>query len=504
MVSSCTKDVVPTLSTSDVTEIESTSARSGGIITLDGGAEVTERGVCWSLTQQPTILNSKSSDGTDVGQFVSLMTELKEGSTYYLRAFATNEVGTAYGNEVTFSTLGQAPSCITKPATIITPTSATLHATVNANFVSTVVIFEYGTTTNYGQTVTASQSPIIGNEITSVSAVISGLNSNTTYYYRVKAENTLGTSYGDNLSFTTCIKLTSPGEGYHIASQQQIVWNWSSVPGAIGYKWSLTNDYNSAIDIGSNLTYTESNTVCFTHNERYIWAYSDCDVSEVKKISINTPPCVTPCPDFPTITDERDGKVYHTILLGNQCWLQENMNLGTRIDGSLPQSDNRIWEKYCYDDDEKNCDLYGGLYQWNEAIYYQLGDASVCPRGWNIPSEEEWQVLIDYLHGWGWSPNEGDSMKSIGTIEEGTGLWSFPNYANNGSEFTALPGGIRSRSGDFFYAGTQANFWTITDGIYGAKAISIQNQNREVSPADYFKTLGLSVRCVLRLPGYGK
>ena len=484
MVSSCTKDVVPTLSTSEVTEIEATSAMSGGTITFDGGAEVTERGVCWSLTAQPTIADSKSSDGTGVGQFVSLVNDLKEGSTYHLRAYATNEVGTAYGNEVTFTTLGQSPSCITLAANNITPTSATLHATVNANFVSTNVVFEYGMTTSYGQTVTASQSPVLGNEITNVSAEISGLNSNTIYYFRIRAENAIWT----------------PSKDYHIASQQHIIWRWNSVPGAIGYKWNSTNDFEGAIDLGSVNTYTESNTVCYTHYERYVWAYSDCDVSEARIISTNTPPCVIPCPFFATITDERDGKVYHTILLGNQCWLKENMNVGIRIDGSLDQTNNHILEKYCYDNDEKNCDLYGGLYQWSEAINYQLGDASVCPNGWRIPSEEDWQTLFDFL-GLGMV---GEKMKSVGTIEEGTGLWSFPNFASNASDFTALPGGIRSRSGEFFNAKTQANFWSMTDGIYGAKAATLQNDGWDVFPSDYFKTLGLSVRCVLSVPVYGR
>ena len=90
---------------------------------------------------------------------------------------------------------GKAPSCLTQPATNKSATGATLNGTVNANGLSTTVTFEYGTTTSYGSTVTASQSPVTGNTITNVSADISGLTPDTTYHFRVKAENSLWNNF---------------------------------------------------------------------------------------------------------------------------------------------------------------------------------------------------------------------------------------------------------------------------------------------------------------------
>jgi len=96
--------VLPTVATTLVSNITTNSASSGGSVTDDGNATITGRGVCWSLTTNPTIDDFKTSDGTGSGDFSSELTSLAPGETYYVRAYATNSVGTAYGNEITFST----------------------------------------------------------------------------------------------------------------------------------------------------------------------------------------------------------------------------------------------------------------------------------------------------------------------------------------------------------------------------------------------------------------
>ena len=96
---------VPTLSTADVSSITSTTAISGGNITSDGGSAVTARGVCWGTASDPTIAGSKTSFGTGNGSFTSNLTSLTENTTYYIKAYASNSVGTGYGNEIMFNTL---------------------------------------------------------------------------------------------------------------------------------------------------------------------------------------------------------------------------------------------------------------------------------------------------------------------------------------------------------------------------------------------------------------
>ncbi len=102
---SCKKESTPSVKTSDVTGIEQTSVIAGGEVTDDGGADVTERGVCYSRTDaNPTIADSKTTDGTGTGVFESQVTGLLNNTTYYLRAYATNSAGTAYGAVKEFKT----------------------------------------------------------------------------------------------------------------------------------------------------------------------------------------------------------------------------------------------------------------------------------------------------------------------------------------------------------------------------------------------------------------
>lgn len=191
------------LSTVAVTSITASTATSGGTISSDGGAYVTANGICWNTSGNPSINDSKTSDAVGKEKFVSSITGLAPGTTYHVRAYATNEVGTSYGEDVTFLTLGEAPSCLTQDATELTATGAKLNGTVNPHDLSSEVTFEYGTSTDYGTAVSASQSPVTGSSNTNVSISLTGLIPLTTYHYRIKTINLLGTSFGEDKTFAT-------------------------------------------------------------------------------------------------------------------------------------------------------------------------------------------------------------------------------------------------------------------------------------------------------------
>jgi uncharacterized protein (TIGR02145 family) len=101
---SCKKDQVPVITTNDVISITLNTACCGGNISSDGGTSITEKGVCWSTEQLPTIDDSKTSDGIDEGSFTSTITGLNPSTTYYVRAYATNKAGTGYGKAILFAT----------------------------------------------------------------------------------------------------------------------------------------------------------------------------------------------------------------------------------------------------------------------------------------------------------------------------------------------------------------------------------------------------------------
>ena len=127
-------DTVPSVTTASITNITQTTATGGGNVTSGGGASVTARGVCWSTTVNPTTSNSKTTDGTGTGAFTSNLTGLTANTLYYVRAYATNSVGTSYGNQVSFTTLTSAlPTVTTTPVSNITQGTATSGGNVTSD-----------------------------------------------------------------------------------------------------------------------------------------------------------------------------------------------------------------------------------------------------------------------------------------------------------------------------------------------------------------------------------
>jgi len=182
---------------------------------------------------------------------------LDAGTTYHVRAYATNAVGTSYGADLTFLTLGQAPSGLTQTPTNVTATGATLNGTVNPNDLSTTVTFEYGTTTSYGSTATATQSPVTGNAMVNVSAEISGLLSGTTYHYRVKTVNSIGTTYSEDRTFATlCQAPTATTQAACCLSSTRATLNGSV--NANGASAIVTFEYGKTTSYGQTVTATQS------------------------------------------------------------------------------------------------------------------------------------------------------------------------------------------------------------------------------------------------------
>jgi uncharacterized protein (TIGR02145 family) len=192
------------------------------------------------------------------------------------------------------------------------------------------------------------------------------------------------------------------------------------------------------------------------------------------------------------ITDPRDGKIYSTVLIGNQCWMAENLNVGIMV-SDFAQQDNKIIEKTCYDNDPANCQVYGGLYNWHEAMNWEIENQGICPVGWHLPSREDWQQLVSELG----TEDAGQHMK---VSKEHSPSWD----GTNSSGFSALPAGVGHES-HFGRIGKWGLFWSSTEADENfAWFAQLDNFWNPAPPkykilyiGNYFlKENGFSVRCV--------
>jgi hypothetical protein len=277
---SCTKKEVvltaPMITTTDVNVLNDTSVTSGGNITSDGGSSITIRGIVWDISSNPTIiLSTKTNDGSGIGVFNSSISSLKPATTYYIRAYATNTIGTSYGNEVIFKTKVGLPKVTTDVASLITPESATSGGNVTSDGGSSIISngIVWSETTN--PTISLKTKTINTGKLGAFINKIDSLIPDKTYYIRAYATNAIGTSYGNEVIFKT--KQIVIGDKYgggvvayifqvgdlgyesntihgivasEVDQSQKIQWN--SLPDR--YDWTLTGANGTKIGTGLSNT----------------------------------------------------------------------------------------------------------------------------------------------------------------------------------------------------------------------------------------------------------
>ena len=197
-----TTPVLPTVTTAQVSGVWVDTAVSGGNVTSDGGAAIIARGVCWSTSPNPTVADGHTSDSNGAGAFVSHVTGLATGTTYYLRAYATNVVGTAYGSQETFTTL-QLPVVATNPVTIFSDTTATFSGLLTSHGDAVVTVRGFCWDTLPNPTVAGNHTTNLTTTIGAFSDSVRTLSMGTTYYVRAYATSSLGIGYGQTEMFTT-------------------------------------------------------------------------------------------------------------------------------------------------------------------------------------------------------------------------------------------------------------------------------------------------------------
>ena len=261
---------------------------------------------------------------------------------------------------------------------------------------------------------------------------------------------------------------------------------WHVSINALTYTLQLSTDSSFSIIVysESGLTITSKAVNGLNSYITYYWrvnAINSYGTSVWSSVWHFTTSIGAPCPGIPFLTYA--GKIYNTVQIGSQCWLKENLDVGIMIDSMQNQTNNSTIEKYCYNNDPNNCNTYGGLYQWNEAMQYSRtpGTQGICPPGWHIPTMAEFQTLSMVVGGY------GNALKALG---QGTGSGA----GTNKSGFSALLSGYRYGSGTFEGLGNSTYFWSSTDGAYFMYMFFNDNViNYGVSSN---KEIGLCIRCV--------
>ena len=205
LITGCRKDPVPpTLTTSNVTNITINTATTGGSVTKDGGAAVTARGICWGTTEFPAIIGSHTTDNKGTGSFTSSIADLSPNTIYYVRAYATNSVGTAYGNDVSFTTSPIVVATLTTTAvTGITLTTAVSGGNITADGGGAVTARGVCWATTANPVIGATNTTTDGTGTGVFTSAITGLLPGTGYHVRAYATNSAGTAYGADVPFTT-------------------------------------------------------------------------------------------------------------------------------------------------------------------------------------------------------------------------------------------------------------------------------------------------------------
>lgn len=520
---------VPSVATTNVNFITDSSAIVCGAVTEDGDLPILEQGICWGLTT-PTISDSHIAASSVLDSFSCSLTNLSFATTYYARAYATNALGTGYGETVTFTTAIGLPTVALDSITDIGSSYATCHGTLlsDGGDSNTVVGLCWDLSPNPTNT---SNHVEWNGTVGAFNQIIGGIH-NAICYVRPYATNIAGTVYGNTLTFVpdtmstsirvslvhldhnfATIRVTIVCDSTTTITNRGLCMDTLPQPDLSDLDFSATGNVNIFdIHVGNlergSIYYLRGHCVsngALLYSNDFILL----TVAEDGQACIGTP----------TMTDY-EGHVYNTVQIGAQCWMRSNLYTTHFSDGTaIPTGDSGsgLYSKYepYYYHLTYNTNLtpaYGYAYNWkaltNNSTTLNVNAQGICPDGWHVPDTTEWATLRDYTGAhYACGGNNASVAKALADVSRwntSTENCSPGAYANNNNltGFTAVPSGGHFEN--TFHVGQVAYFWSRTvfythntTPYYSyALVYKISYDSQVLSRTSYYYDRAFPVRCL--------
>ena len=475
---------LPTVTTTNVTDVTQNTAVSGGNVTDDGGSSVIARGVCWSTSQNPTISDNHTSDGNGTGSFTSDLTNLTANTTYYVRAYATNENGTSYGEQKSFTTLQniELPTVTTADVTDITQNTAVSGGNVTDDGGATVTA--RGVCWSKDPNPTIDNSFISnGNGTGSFTIEISGLTSATTYYVRAYATNSEGTSYGEQKTFTTLQYIQLP------TVTTTIVTNVTSTDAMSG--GNVTNDGGASVT-ARGVCWSTSPDPTINDNKTLDGSGTGPFTSHLTNLTHSTTYYIRAYATNSEGTSYGEQK-YFTTLSDGMINGHQYVDLGL--------SSGLKWATCNVGADSP--EEYGGYYAWGETetkAEYTQGNSVTFGQQLNDISGNAQYDAATANWGGSWRTPTKDEIRELiyncnWTPETQNGVDGFKVTGNNGNYIFIPASGYRDGSSLYIYG--ECYYWSSTPRQYGVEFANILYSDTEFQSEDVnYRYRGLTIRPV--------